>query len=87
MEGPDWSTLVEDAEAEASGASRGKCGVKLLMTTLTEEQRAQIGAALARPDLPATAIMKAIKRRVKTQVSAEALRRHRRGACRCNENG
>jgi hypothetical protein len=79
-----WDSLLEDAEASRLD-NRAKCKTCLLLEELTDRAREEITKALGRAELPATAIAVAIEKRVCRKVSAESLRRHRRGDCRRNE--
>lgn len=79
-----WDDFERDA-IELSGPRRDGCTAGRLIATFNEDGQAVVNGALDREELATTAILKAIKRRVETNLSTYTLRRHRRGDCACDK--
>lgn len=78
----EWDGFVSEAR-EGSSFNPGGCGMGALLQEMSGEAADQIEAAMNRPDITSTAIHKALKARVDTNVSAVTLRRHRNNICSC----
>ena len=74
-------TLLDDIKAETTGAGP-RCTVALLLAGLTDDDRADLTAALANPSIPSSAIHRVLHKRGYA-IADTTLHRHRRGTCRC----
>lgn len=77
----------DDFEVEvqtASGRTRGLCGVRAVLNSLTPAAQAKLLAALDNQQISSAAISKALKKRVgKAAPQHHTVSRHRRGDCSC----
>lgn len=80
----EWDGFVSEAKA-GSGFNLGGCGMGRLLNSMPGEAAEQIEAALNRPDITSTAILKTLKTRIDTDISALTLRRHRNKLCACDK--
>lgn len=72
------------SEFRAETAKHGPdCSMIVIIESLTDEQRDNLGAALSEGDIPSTAIAKVLSRWTGSKVSAPTVRRHRKNECAC----
>jgi len=69
---------VKEAES-----SRAKCPVTRLRLTLSSEEAAELASALSDKEVTGTQLAKAIADAYGVTIAAQALLRHRRGDCVC----
>lgn len=79
-----YDDFLDDAAGDSNPHLKRGCGVGKLLTELGDDAD-QIKAALDRPEITATAIEAALRRRSagKAVPSAFTIGRHRRGVCKC----
>lgn len=77
-----WDDFEDDAEV-LSVKKGPTCSVGRFLDTLDYNAREAIESALDREELTTPGILKAIKKRTDTDLSATTMRRHRRGECAC----
>lgn len=81
----EWDGFTSEVEAYSVNKGPG-CGVGTLLQSLPGEAAESIEAAINRPELTASAINAALRRRG-AEISIFTLRRHRRRECSCRTNG
>lgn len=70
-------------EIEAAVRRNGpQCSVATISATLSSSDKADLEAAIVSPQIPASAIGRALRAR-DLRINDEALTRHRRGECSC----
>lgn len=83
---PRWNDFTAEVES-TSGRRAPGCSVGKWLSTLTQEGRDAVEAALARKgELTTSAIGLAIRKRG-ADISDFTIGRHRRGLCSCEKNG
>jgi hypothetical protein len=81
----DWEDFEDDVEV-FSVRPTPRCGVGLLLEALELRDREGVLTAMARPEIPHSAISKAFNKRGH-KISDFTVGRHRRGACTCEKIG
>lgn len=77
-----WTGFEDDVVAESGVSSHKVCGMCALVASLPAPARVSIEAVLAREELSAPAIRRALAKRIEGPAPSDfVIRRHRRGEC------
>lgn len=64
--------------------SKTICGVRRVLSEISEKDRADLTAALADPIIESTAIAKGVTLALGKKLAASSVARHRKGECSCH---
>ena len=78
--------LLEEVRAAQDSRKRGGCGVGRLLLALDDEDAGELKDALADLSIDAPTLASVLQARGHTNITAQMVQRHRKGAC-CGQPG
>lgn len=76
-------SLADEIAAEATRNVRARCTVGVLLDSMSDEDRSDLIAALASPEIRTATIYRALAARGVGGISEQSLGRHRKAGCAC----